>query len=95
MGCVCALVAVQVIGDKSNLQGIGCYEHGCLLCRSWASQSGVGEIQLMTGECLICLPIVSLTLHCNVSHHSTSVKVQNCCFSSVEVQNGYCTNLGV
>ena len=51
-GHVHAVMVVQMIGGKSHLPGDGCDEHGCLLCRWWALWSGVGEIQLVTGEAL-------------------------------------------
>ena len=86
-------VAVQVIEGKSQLPGDGCDKHGCLLYRWGSSQSGVGEIQFLTGVWFICLLIG--IFDCELSYDGTSVKVQNCCFPSVKIQNDHCTSLGV
>ena len=54
-GHVYVAVVVQVLGGESHFPGKGCNEHGCFLCRWGALQSGVHEIQLVTGEHFICL----------------------------------------
>ena len=92
---MCVVVAVQVIGGENHLPGNGHDEHGCLLCRWGPSWSNVGEIQLVTVECLICLleGILDCLLWGFSSHYQ--FKGTELAAPSVKEQNGYCTNLGV
>ena len=58
LGHVCVAVAVQVIGGQSHLPGDGCDEHvelAIFFAGEGLCKNGIGGIQLVMGEQLICL----------------------------------------
>ena len=81
LGHVSVAVAVLVIVGKSHLPGNDCAEHcwvGHLLCIVRGLQSSVGEIlSVVRWACDLCTGKYLQLFHCDISHHGTSVKVQN------------------
>ena len=54
------VLVVQVIRCESQLPGSGYDEHYHLQCWKVVLESGLGEIQSVTVECLICLLVCIL-----------------------------------